>query len=125
LLFLLFFSSLAVLLFSCFFFLQEVSSMFMRENRKKNGAVQPEQTASEEASKQRTARQLDPNGDIPSPPDDWRFNPSMSTPAAINEGHYQGGVSGSGPYGTSYEQKIPYVGNLAVHTEGDRSLKSR
>jgi hypothetical protein len=98
--------------------------MFMRENRKKNGAPQPEATASADASKQRSSRLLAPNGDIPSPPDDWRFNPSMSTPAAINEAHYQGGISGDGPYGTSYEAKIPYVGEIAVHNEGDRALKN-
>lgn len=98
--------------------------MFMRDNRSKNGAKQPEQVAAAQAPNQRSARKLSPNGEIPSPPDDWRFNPSMSTCAAINDDHYQAGISGSGSYGTSYEAKIPSVGGVPAHTEGDRKLKS-
>lgn len=97
--------------------------MFMRENRKKNGAPQPETVAKSDSAGQKSARQLVPNFDVPGPPEDWRFKPSMDTPAGINDKHYNGGVSGDGPYGTSYEQKIPYVGQKAVHNEGDRGLK--
>lgn len=84
--------------------------MFMRENRAKNGAAQPEQTASKDSAAQRAARQLSPN-DLPteeglSP----MFSPDMSSPAAINSAHYAGGVSGNGPYNKSYEDKIPYIG---------------
>jgi hypothetical protein len=97
--------------------------MFMRENRRKNGAPQPETTAASDAGAQKSARQLVPNFPLDGSPEDWRFSPSMSTPAQINEQHYQGGISGSGPYGTSYEPKIPSVGVNPVHTEGDRGLK--
>lgn len=96
--------------------------MFMRNNRKKNGAPQPEETASSDTAGQRKARQLAPNGPIDQSPDDLRFTPDMSTCAAINEAHYQGGVSGAGPYGKSYEDKIPYVGE---RPNGGDTLKGR
>lgn len=94
--------------------------MFMRENRKKNGAPQPAAQPAETHSGQ----ELISNETVPQTVD-WRFNPQMSTPAAINEGHYQGGLSGSGAYGTSYEDKIPHVSANPVFEGGDRTLKSR
>lgn len=103
----------------------EKKRMFMRNNRAKNGAVQPEKTAAADASTQRSARKLSPNGPIPSDPEDWRFNPQMSTCAQINEDHYQAGIGGRHPYDGDYESKIPSVGTIVAHTEGDRGLKSR
>jgi len=97
--------------------------MFMRNNRAKNGAPQPESVASGDTAGQRRARKLSPNGPLANSPDDNRFTPQMSSCAAINKAHYQGGISGDGPYGTSYEQHIPYVGVTPVHDEGDRGLK--
>jgi hypothetical protein len=96
--------------------------MFMRANRTINKAPQPETTAASDAPKQRSAKKLSPNFDIPGPPEDWRFTPSMSSCAAINKDHYQGGVTDAGPYSVSYEQHIPHVGEQPVHTEGDRKL---
>ena len=98
--------------------------MFMRENRRKNGAVQPEQTASEDSSKQRSARKLAPNGPIPSSPEDWRFTPKMDTCSRINEDHYMAGLGSQHPYDADYEKEIPAIGD-PVHDEGDRGLKDR
>lgn len=84
--------------------------MFMRENRKKNGAPQPEQTAAQDTPKQAAARKLSPNLPVDGKADDWRFSPELSTPQQINRAHYQGGVSGAGPYATTYEQHIPFIG---------------
>ena len=95
--------------------------MFMRENRKKNGVPDPGAGQPAEAH---SGQELISNTNVEQTVD-WRFTPQMSTPAAINEGHYQGGISGSGPYGTSYEDKIPHVSAMPVHEGGDRSLKSR
>jgi hypothetical protein len=90
--------------------------MFMDHNRKVNGAYDP-------APRPNTkARQLAANGPVDQSPDDWRFSPDMSTCGAINEAHYQGGVSGSGPYGKSYEDKIHYTGE---RPEGGDTLKGR
>ncbi len=83
--------------------------MFMRENRKKNGAPQPEQIAAKDAPAQRGARKLAPNEPVDQSPEDWRFTPDMSDCAKINDAHYEGGLD-DGPYGTSYEQHIPFVG---------------
>lgn len=98
--------------------------MFMRENRAKNGAAQPEATAKSDAGSHSGSQELISNEAVPATID-LRFTPQMSTPAAINEGHYQGGIIGSGVYGTSYEQHIPSVSATPVHQEGDRKLKNR
>lgn len=97
--------------------------MFMRENRRKNGAKQPEQVAGADASQQHNARQLDPN-DYPSQKsEDWRFSAKLSTPAAINDAHYHAGISSeNGPYVDAYGQHIPFVGNKAP-TGQDQELK--
>lgn len=84
--------------------------MFMRENRKKNGAPQPEQVASKDGAGQRRSRMLSPN-DMPSEQGmDLRFSPDMSNCAAINSAHYGGGLDGDGPYRKSYEDNIHYLG---------------
>jgi hypothetical protein len=84
--------------------------MFMRENRKKNGAEQPETTQARESKAQKGARKIAPNEPLNQKAEDWRFSPNMGTSEGINRDHYGSGVSGDGPYGTSYEEKIPYVG---------------
>jgi len=84
--------------------------MFMDANRAKNGAEQPATAAKKSASAQKGAKKLAPNIPVTEDGADWRFEPDMSSPEAINSGHYQGGVSGSGPYGKSYEENIPFVG---------------
>lgn len=84
--------------------------MFMRENRAKNGAEQPETTRAKAAPKQRSARKLSPNDPLQPKAEDWRFSPNMSTCEQIDREHYRSGVDGDGPYGTSYEQHIPFVG---------------
>jgi hypothetical protein len=99
--------------------------MFMRENRRKNGAPQPEQTAKADASRQRAARKLSPNSDLPSSGEDCRFTPSMGTSAQINEQHYDGGINDGGPFKVSYEQHIPSVGIKVAPTGPGRDLKSR
>lgn len=97
--------------------------MFMRANRSKNGAPQPEKTAGANAAAQKAARKLSPNEPLDGKPDDWRFNPDMESCATINDDHYEGGVGGLGPYGKSYEQHIPFVGNT-VPSSPDRKLKN-
>jgi len=99
--------------------------MFMRKNRAKNGAPQPEKIASQDSGKQRSQKKLAPNPTDYGQGEDWRFTAKWQDSGKTNEEHYQGGVSGSGPYGTSYEDKIPYVGEPPVHKEGGRGLKSR
>jgi len=96
---------------------------FMRRNRQINGAPQPEQTAARDAAEQRAERRLSTQPDFPGTPDDLRFTPQMSTCAAINDAHKAGGISGLGPFTTSYEQHIPYIGKgkgNAVASEDDR-----
>lgn len=99
--------------------------MFMRRNRQTNGAAQPEQTAAADAPRQKKARQLAPNGDLPGNAMDLRFEPDMSTADAINNDHYAGGLKGSGPYGKSYENKILFVGDKPAPTGKGRDLKGR
>lgn len=82
--------------------------MFMRNNRSKNGAVQPEQTAAKQNSEQKAERRLSTQPDV-APGEDLRFTPSMSSCSAINDACYESGISGS-KYTTSYEQHIPYIG---------------
>lgn len=79
--------------------------MFMDKNRKTNHATNPGDTMAKTS-----AKKLSPNSPLTQDAEDWRFMPSMSSPEAINSAHYQGGISGDGPYGTSYEDKIPFVG---------------
>lgn len=101
--------------------------MFMRRNRAKNGAPQPEQTASRDSGSQRSERRLSTQPSLDGSPDDLRFSPNMSNCAAINDAHYEGGVSGTGPYGVSYEQNIPYIGkggNAVAADGGDRKLRN-
>jgi hypothetical protein len=102
--------------------------MFMRNNRAKNGAPQPEQTASRDASAQRSSRTLSSQPPIDNSPDDLRFAPSLSSCAAINDAHYNGGVSGSSPYETSYEKSIPHIGKgggeAVMGQTGDRKLSN-
>lgn len=95
--------------------------MFMRENRKKNGAVQPEATAAKDSSAQRGARKLAPNEPVPEKPEDWRFTPDMSSCDAINDAHYEGGLN-DGPYGKSYEEHIPFVGVPDSMSQKSRKL---
>ncbi len=95
--------------------------MFMRENRSKNGAAQPEAVARQQSSGQKGAKKLSPNPPMTEQTADWRFTPDMSSPEAINRGHYEGGISGNGPYGKSYEESIPFVGSPA--DKGSHKLK--
>lgn len=90
--------------------------MFMDNNRRVNNAKDPSPAPNTKA------RQIAANGPIPGIPDSPLFTPDMSNCGAINEAHYQGGVSGSGPYGKSYEDKIPYTGE---RPEGGDTLKGR
>lgn len=89
--------------------------MFMVHNRAVNGAKAPGSTQSASVKK------LSPNFAISEQAEDWRFMPSMSTPEAINRGHYEGGISGDGPFSTSYEQHIPFVGS--EQDRGTQTLK--
>lgn len=93
-----------------------MSENFMARNRAINGAYDPSPKPNTKA------RQIAANGPIPGTPESPLWTPDMSTCAKINEDHYQGGVSGSGPYGKSYEDKIPYTGE---RPEGGDTLKSR
>jgi|ERR1700719_15116 len=96
--------------------------MFMRNNRAKNGAPQPEKTLSDDAAGARSARKLDPNQPVGSP-EDWRFTPDLSTCDAINNAHVHAGVSGV-PFLTNYQGHIPFVGQEAEGAgSGDRKLK--
>lgn len=102
--------------------------MFMRNNRAKNGAPQPEKGAARDAGEQRGQRRLSTQPPVDGNPDDLRFQPAMSTCEAINNDHYEAGVSGMGPYGTSYEAHIPHVGKgggpAVADESGDRKLRN-
>ena len=93
--------------------------MFMRNNRAKNGAPQPEAVAKRDAPSQKAARKLSPNEPIGDKGDDWRFSPDMSSCAAINDAHYNAGVKGQ-PWTSEYEKSIPFVGNKSTDDEGER-----
>jgi hypothetical protein len=80
--------------------------MFMDRNRAVNGAKNPGDTMGKTSNKK-----LSPNSPLTEDAEDWRFTPDLSNPAAINTAHYQGGISGDGPYSKSYEDKIPFLGN--------------
>lgn len=95
--------------------------MFMRRNRAINGAVQPERTVAADAAAQRKSRKLSPNLSLDPGAEDWRFQPNLETCERINDNHYEGGVSGDGTYGVTYEQHIPHVG--APDTMKDRSRR--
>ena len=86
--------------------------MFMDRNRAKNGATQPGAQASKQAAEQRAERTLSTQPDLDGSPDNTLFNPSMSTPDAINRAHYDCGVdSDLGQYGLgNYEGSIPHIG---------------
>jgi hypothetical protein len=90
--------------------------MFMDHNRKVNKAYDPAPEPS------RKAKQLAANAPIDQNPEDWRFNPNMSSPEAINSGHYMEDMNSPGVYATSYEDKIPFVGD---RPEGADRLKGR
>lgn len=94
--------------------------MFMDANRKKNGATKQPGAAS--TGDQKSQQKLSPNLPIGDTAEDLRFTPNMGSPAQINSDHYAGGISGSGPYGTSYEDKIPYVGS-EEYKKGNPELK--
>jgi hypothetical protein len=79
--------------------------MFMRHNRAVNNFHDPAQDE-EQAAHRQGAYQLDPNPSTEGRPVDLRFAVNLSSPEEINEGHYQGGVKGSGPYKGGYEQHI-------------------
>ena len=96
--------------------------MFMRENRRKNGARQPEEVEREDAGSQRSAQKLDPNQPVESNPPDWRFDAELGTPEAINRAHYHAGISSELSL-TDYERHIPFVGtDAAGFLQGERSL---
>ena len=82
--------------------------MFMRENRKKNGASQPGLAG---PGANNAARKLSGNMPIGDMEADRRFTPDLSSPEAINKAHYMGGISGDGPYKDAYASDIPFVGN--------------
>lgn len=82
--------------------------MFMRENRKKNGATQPGLAGPGAGN---SAQKISANLPIGATPSDLRFTPDMSSPASINSGHYAGGISGDGPYKNTNVSDIPFVGN--------------
>lgn len=71
---------------------------------------------------QKSERKLAPNEPIGDTADDNRFTPNMGSPAQINSDHYAGGISGSGPYGVSYEDKIPYLG-AEEYKKGNPEMK--
>jgi len=100
----------------------EVILMFMRENRRKNGAPQPESTMANDEAGQRAAHKLSENDYSGLEGADWRFTPQMSTCAAINEEHYMAGLQDSGPYRDLGESKIPFVG---IKEPGSDKLKIR
>jgi hypothetical protein len=81
-------------------------TMFMRNNRKLNGAPQPEQVASREAPDQRSQGTLIPNPTDLGSPQHRTFEPNLETEEAINRRHYRGGLDdGEWP---DYEQHIPH-----------------
>lgn len=82
--------------------------MFMRANRAKNGAPQPEAVGAASVGAQRKSRKLSPNFSLEKG-EDWRFSPSMSSCDAINDAHYHAGVSDE-PFNADYVGHIPYVG---------------
>lgn len=84
--------------------------MFMRRNRALSGAPQPETTEREDRPGQAASRKLSPNFALGERAEDWRFTPDMSSPEAINDAHYEAGVSDE-PYTGEYEQHIPFVGS--------------
>ncbi len=84
--------------------------VYMQRNRKINGAANPDQTASSEASAQKSARQLSPNDYPNQASEDLRFQAKLGTCEAINRAHYEAGISGDGPYTDAYGASIPFVG---------------
>lgn len=98
--------------------------MFMRNNRAKNGAVQPEATAKADAAAQKAAEKLSPNDYDGLKSADWRFQATLSTCAQINEEHYIGGLKDDGVYQNTYESKVPFVGTEPPEGN-DRVLKDR
>jgi len=99
---------------------------FMARNRRTNGAADPAQTAKSQASEQNKQRRLSTNPPVEQQ-ESLLFTPDMSSPAAINEAHYLGGLNGNGPYGRSYEDKIPYIGKNGsdATAPGTQKLKDR
>jgi len=85
----------------------------MDDNRAKNAG---------DAIPAKGSKMIAPNRPVPQDPLNYLWTPSLDTISNINEAHYQGGVSGSGPYSKSYEDKIPYTGD---RPEGAETLKGR
>lgn len=78
---------------------------FMYNNRRKNGAPQPEQVAAKEAPEQRAQKKLSPNPSDLGSPEVRTFEPNMETLEAINRRHYRGGLDeGQLP---GYEDRVP------------------
>lgn len=80
--------------------------MFMRANRAKNGAPQPEAVESREASAQRSQDRLSPNPTDLGTPQHRTFEPNLETQEAINRRHYRGGLDEG--EGATYEHMIPH-----------------
>jgi hypothetical protein len=104
--------------------------MFMRNNRAKNGAPQPEQTAKKDASAQRSSRTLSTQPPLDGSPDDLRFPAQLSTCEKINDAHYRCGVTDDmGQFGLgNYDDKIPHIGkgggDAVMGQTGDRKLSN-
>jgi hypothetical protein len=80
--------------------------MFMRRNRAKNGAKQPEQIAASEAPAQRAQDTLIPNPTDLGTPQTRIFEPEMMTPEAIDRRHKMGGLD-EAEWG-DYSSKVPH-----------------
>ena len=79
--------------------------MFMRNNRRLNGAPQPENVYASEAPEQREQQSLIPNPSDLGSAQMRTFEPNLETQEAINRRHYRGGIDeGEGP---DYESKVP------------------
>lgn len=79
--------------------------MFMRNNRKKNGAPQPETVSASERPDQASQETLSPNDMNLGSPQKRTFEPNLETLDAINRRHYRGGLDDD--TGPDYEHQIP------------------
>ena len=96
---------------------------FMDANRRKNGAPQPDQVETQNASEQRATEQLIPNEPLPTSVESRLFKAGIKSSAAINQMHYQAGLTDQAS--VPYTDKIPSVGGSIPSAEGDRALKMR
>ncbi len=78
--------------------------MFMRNNRRRNGAEQPEAVERADAREQREQDVLIPNQRL-SAPQRRNFRPNLGSLRAISRRHMRGGLDDR-PY-PDYERKVP------------------